>query len=79
MADPTSSPAETSEQLESRRKVRQALARLTPEQQQVIALRFGEGLSLEESAVVMKKSVNTLKQLQFRALASLGRQIGDPG
>ncbi len=79
MADPSSSPTEKSEQLESRRKVRQALTRLTAEQQQVIALRFSEGLSLEEAAVVMKKNVNTVKQLQFRALASLGRQIGEPG
>ncbi len=79
MADPSSSPSEVSEQLESHRKVRQALTRLTAEQQQVIALRFGEGLSLEEAAVVMKKNVNTVKQLQFRALASLERQIGDQG
>ncbi len=79
MPDRKSTPPETSENLESRQNIRQALIRLTPEQQQVIALRFGEGLSLEEAAVVMKKNVNTVKQLQYRALASLGRKIEDPG
>jgi RNA polymerase sigma-70 factor (ECF subfamily) len=77
MPDIKTSPPDTSEKLESREYIRQALNRLTPEQQHVIALRFGQGLSLEEASEVMKKSVNALKQLQFRALASLGRYIDD--
>ena len=50
---------------------------LTPEQQDVLALRFGQGYSLEETAAHMKKKVNAVKALQFRALAALQRQIGD--
>jgi RNA polymerase sigma-70 factor (ECF subfamily) len=62
---------------EQNRLVRQALARLTPEQQHVLALRFGQGFSLEETAQVMKKNINAVKALQFRALAALQRQIGE--
>jgi len=57
--------------------VRQAYAQLTPDQQNVLALRFGDGYSLEETANVMRKKVNAVKALQFRALAALQRQIGE--
>jgi RNA polymerase sigma-70 factor (ECF subfamily) len=70
-------PAETSELRERQRRVQLALSKLTPEQQHVIALRFGQELSLEETAVVMKKNVNAVKQLQLRALAALNRQIDE--
>jgi RNA polymerase sigma-70 factor (ECF subfamily) len=56
-------------------QVRQALHQLTSEQQHVLALRFADGLSLEETAAVMEKSVNAVKALQFRAIASLRRII----
>lgn len=62
---------------EEARLVRQAYAQLTPEQQHVLALRFGLGFSLEETASHMKKNANAIKALQFRALASLQRQIGE--
>ena len=54
-----------------------AYAQLTPEQQEVLALRFGQGYSLEETAMYMKKKVNAVKALQFRALAALQRQVGE--
>jgi RNA polymerase sigma-70 factor (ECF subfamily) len=57
--------------------VRQAYERLTPEQQNVLALRFGDGYSLDETAAVMQKNVNAVKALQFRALAALQRLIGE--
>jgi RNA polymerase sigma-70 factor (ECF subfamily) len=62
---------------ERNRAVRTAYAQLTPEQQHVLALRFGQGYSLEETADHMKKKVNAVKALQFRALAALQRQIGE--
>ena len=52
-----------------------AILKLTEEQQHVIALRFGQGLSLAETAQIMKKSVGAIKGLQHRALASLARLI----
>jgi RNA polymerase sigma-70 factor, ECF subfamily len=62
---------------EQNQMVQNAYAQLTHEQQDVLALRFGQGYSLEETATYMKKNVNSIKALQFRALASLQRQIGE--
>lgn len=62
---------------EQNRMVRSAYAQLTSEQQHVLALRFGQGYSLEETAAHLKKNINAVKALQFRALASLQRQIGE--
>jgi len=57
--------------------VRTAYEQLTSEQQHVLALRFGLGHSLEETASYMNKKVNAVKALQFRALAALQRLIGE--
>jgi RNA polymerase sigma-70 factor (ECF subfamily) len=62
---------------EQNRCVQEAYTRLTPDQQHVLALRFGQGYSLEETALHMKKKINAIKVLQFRALAALQRQIGE--
>ena len=56
--------------------VKAAYVQLTNEQQHVLALRFNLGYSLEETASHMKKKVNAVKALQFRALASLQRLVG---
>ncbi len=53
--------------------LKQAILQLTEEQQHVIALRFGQGLSLAETAESLDKSVGAIKALQHRALASLAR------
>jgi RNA polymerase sigma-70 factor (ECF subfamily) len=55
--------------------LRKALVQLTEEQQHVIALRFGQGLSLAETADLLEKSVGAIKALQHRALASLARYM----
>lgn len=75
--DPLAAPVDELERREREHSVRLALQKLTPEQQHVLALRFGEGYSLEETALVLKKNVNAVKALQFRALASLQRGIGE--
>jgi RNA polymerase sigma-70 factor (ECF subfamily) len=62
---------------EQNRLVQGAMAQLTDEQQHVLALRFGQGYSIEETAALLKKNINAVKALQFRALASLQRQIGE--
>ncbi len=56
-------------------QVAKAVKALTREQQDVVSYRFGLGYSLEETATAMGKSVNTIKQLQFRAVAALKRQL----
>ena len=57
--------------------VRKAFSKLTLEQQHVLSLRFGDGYSLEETASLMNKKINAIKALQFRAVASLQRLIGE--
>ena len=57
--------------------IRSAYAQLTADQQDVLALRFGDGYSLEETAQAMQKNVNAVKALQFRALTALQRHIGE--
>jgi RNA polymerase sigma-70 factor, ECF subfamily len=76
---PDRGPSLTAEvdQREQNRAVNDAYAQLTPEQQHVLALRFGQGYSLEETAVFMNKNVNAVKALQFRALAALQREVGE--
>jgi RNA polymerase sigma-70 factor (ECF subfamily) len=55
--------------------VRKALHKLTPDQRQVIALKFLAGLSNHEVAEIMEKPVGAVKSLQHRALAALQRQL----
>lgn len=72
--------ASVTDEVEHRQKtdaVRMAFTQLTSEQQHVLSLRFGDGYSLEETASLMNKKVNAIKALQFRAVASLQRLIGE--
>jgi RNA polymerase sigma-70 factor, ECF subfamily len=56
-----------------------ALAGLTDEQREAIELRFFAGLSAREAAEAMGKQEGTVRGLQFRAIASLRRQLGVDG
>lgn len=71
------SPTQHVEHKDRNQLLHQALVKLTLEQQQVIAYRFGNNYSLEETAQLMEKNVNAIKALQFRAIAALRRNIGD--
>ncbi len=51
--------------------LRMAIRKLTPDQQQVIALKYLEGWENEEIAHSLKKPVGAVKSLQHRALAAL--------
>ncbi len=53
--------------------IQRALGVLTEEQQEVVVLRFLVGMSLEEVARAMGKSVGAVKALQHRALSALAR------
>jgi RNA polymerase sigma-70 factor (ECF subfamily) len=68
-------PGQAAEHRLQAEQVRAAMGQLTPEQQQVIALKFLEGLSNEEVADITEKSIGAVKGLQHRALASLRRQL----
>lgn len=53
--------------------VRRAICRLTAHQQEVLTLRFGEGLTARETARVMEKTTGAVEALQHRAVAALRR------
>lgn len=55
--------------------VRDALGGLTAEQRDVIAMRFGYGLPIEEVAEALGKSAGAVKQLQARAVAQLAKRL----
>lgn len=57
-------------------RIRRALQTLPQSQQHVLALRFGSGYSLIETAEIMSKKPNAIKQLQFRALTALRQELG---
>ena len=68
-------PESTLEDSWRQQEVRHALKQLTPEQQHVLALRFADECSLDETASIMGKSVAAIKALQFRAVATLRRLL----
>ena len=73
----TNSPEQFLEDSVQRQEVRQAFQKLTGEQQHVLALRFADERSLEETARIVGKSISAVKALQFRAVASLRRYLVD--
>ncbi len=77
LADGSPNPALHYEDKEHQHRLKSAIATLTEDQQHVLALRFSQSYSLEETATLMQKNVNAIKQLQFRALAALNRALGD--
>lgn len=64
---------------EELRELRAAIERLTPDQQEAIALRYGAGLSAEEAARVMGRQAGTIRGLTFRAIATLRRRLAEDG
>jgi RNA polymerase sigma-70 factor (ECF subfamily) len=59
--------------------LRRALTRLTEEQQEVVLLRFLQGLQISEVATITGRSEGAVKALQFRALRSLQKILADEG
>ncbi|MHB9034761.1 MAG: RNA polymerase sigma factor [Anaerolineae bacterium] len=75
MADGSSSPSAEAEIRCRQDRVRAALQELTPEQRQVLVLKYLEELPNEEIARSMGKAVGAVKALQHRALAALRRLL----
>ncbi len=59
----------------AQKHVRAALRLLTPDQRQVIVLRFIEGWENEQVAIAVEKPVSAVKALQHRALAALRKWL----
>jgi len=69
-------PPAAVERKQAEQQLRAAVGRLTPDQQRVILLRFGEGFSLAEVAQLMNKSEGAVKTLQHRAVSRLRKVVG---
>lgn len=68
-------PEEALLDAEQTRGLNDMLARLVPEQREVLLLRFAAGLNAAESGKVMGKKPNAIRQLQFRALANVRQMM----
>ncbi|HZP97381.1 MAG TPA: sigma-70 family RNA polymerase sigma factor [Candidatus Limnocylindria bacterium] len=64
-------PAETAARLDDARRLRAAIAKLTPLQQEIVILRFIEERSSKEVAALTGKPESTIRGIQMRALAAL--------
>jgi RNA polymerase sigma-70 factor, ECF subfamily len=73
-AEPT--PEHAVEQAMIIREVFDACADLPQSQREVIALRFGSGLSVKETADSLGKSENNVKVLQHKAIQRLQKMLG---
>ena len=68
-------PAEMVDRKLNQSHLRILLGELTPEQQDVLALRFGYEMPIRDVAEVMGKSEGAIKQLQARAVAMLSKKL----
>ncbi|MAT99908.1 MAG: RNA polymerase subunit sigma-70 [Anaerolineaceae bacterium] len=75
MADDWIEPTKKLEAREKKQALHQAIADLTEDQQQVLALRFGYEMPVREVAETMNKSEGSVKMLQVRAIAALTRMM----
>lgn len=75
LAADTPTPDEEAQGRSEQRDMREALQRLTDEQQQVLILRFISGLSTEETAAAMGKRPGAVRALQMRALQTLSKHM----
>lgn len=79
LADDSGDPEEAALQLDDQQAVARAIQTLSPDQQDVILLRFSGGLKLKEIADVIGKTEGAVKALMFRALGSLKGKLTESG
>ena len=68
-------PAEMVEAMLAQEDLKRAMSELTEEQQNVLGLRFGYEMSIQEVARTLGKTEGAIKQLQARAIAALARKM----
>jgi RNA polymerase sigma-70 factor (ECF subfamily) len=68
-------PQQVADREVERQELRAALFKLTPDQRQVIMLKFFEGCSNDEVAQALDKPVGAVKSLQHRGLNALRRSL----
>src|SRR5947209_14456130 len=72
-AHPTDAPGpeDTATAMDDARRLRRAIRRLNPLQQEIVVLRFLEDRSTKEIAAITGKNENTIRGIQMRGLAAL--------
>jgi RNA polymerase sigma-70 factor (ECF subfamily) len=73
--DNPTGPITALDRAEQREKIARALDRLSEDHRHVLLLRYFEGLSAEETALLMGRSAGAVRKLTARALAELGKQL----
>ena len=76
-AGPEPDPAGWVERMERRQGVRAALADLTFEQREVLSLRYGQEMSVEETAAALGVPAGTVKSRAFNALRRLRDRLAE--
>jgi RNA polymerase sigma-70 factor (ECF subfamily) len=74
--DPMASVDQQVEERDRAVRLREALRELTPEQEEILMLRFILGFGIEEVAEITRRPPGAVKSMQHRALASLQRKLG---
>ena len=74
LSDDNDNPVENVAAQMEAEQIRFAMRQLTEEQSEVLSLRFLEGYSIQEVALMMDKTEGAIKALQYRAVATL-RQL----
>jgi RNA polymerase sigma-70 factor (ECF subfamily) len=74
--DATVDPNDPLEEMLSNGRLAQLLRRLTDDQQEVVVLRFVEGLTNAEVAQILGKTEGAVKALQHRAVRRLAKELG---
>ncbi|MBI2852164.1 MAG: sigma-70 family RNA polymerase sigma factor [Chloroflexi bacterium] len=77
VSDGADDPAGAAEKKMELLEIKHAVGMLPPRQKEIIALRYGAGMSVAETARATGKTVGSVKKLQFEALAKLRRLIGN--
>jgi RNA polymerase sigma-70 factor (ECF subfamily) len=72
---PDGDPVAIAEDILVSERLQSAIRGLTQDQQQVLALRFGEGFTAAETARILDKSTGAVEALQHRAIAALRRML----
>ena len=77
LPDKANAPEQTADLHAQNAALQQAIRKLTPDQRQVIALKFWHDWENEEIARALHKPVGAVKSLQHRALNALERYLQD--
>jgi RNA polymerase sigma-70 factor (ECF subfamily) len=79
LPDRGTSPEEAALRLDDQQAVARAIQTLSPDQQDVILLRFSEDMKLKDIGQVVGKTEGAVKALMFRALNSLKGKLTESG